>query len=880
MKNFQSLPFSLRPGPARGPIVSTLRLLSAAALFSMMLSGCPFLPGWGEYNYEPSRPAIGRQDMTDNEVLSIDESRISIVSSSTRATVYLPIRSEVEIPSAEIEAWVWMHGAYNLLDQAARTVHLRQGLTVVTIPLLSLENEDRTRLRLGYSVTVQPDPDEAALTPLSGTVSVNETLAQLRLQVYAPDAIASGDTALVRVMATFNGKAVSDFNVTVDLLAGETSLGTSAESSPLGIATASIDIPDSLTGEGVIKVHAETASGLQRELTIPVTISKKGALLLTPDKPRYQPGQTMHLRVMALQRPDMTPLADEDVLLEIKDGKGYKVFKKTVRTNAFGIAQADFTLASEVNMGTYELRAALGERDTVERVIVEHYALPKFDVSLNLDRSYVLPMQPLSGSVEARYTFGEPVSGAVLSMILAYGDDTMIASLTSSTDENGRCSFSMDVEKLDLTDAVKLTVEATDPAGQQTTKEFAVAAGMEGIGIWMVPAHDRIEGRPWTVFLVARDPSGRPVRATGEIKLGLERIPVETSGLGIAEASLPAGALPPVIGVSLQSEDGLFGSAEFDVKERDFPYGIAVRSDRARYAAGDEAELVIEAPASMDEVLVEASVRGLVVFSGTVPLGETGEAGLRLPVTGDMDGVTLIEAYGIDDEGDVLQGRTALYVFSPKKLTIDAALDKDVYLPGETAGLHMAVRDANGQGVPSALGLVIVDEAVYALQSFNPTTYSRFFAESTVSKNAANVMDREEAELMLEDRAEVTQEQETASRALLAANAFEMGAEDRLLRDLDREQEMYWAAFAINSDLLAVANYLSDLGYYKNFGPQDLRQEAADMAPGTADPWGRPYGIEINDMTYYQVEVVLVSSGPDETMGTEDDITASMPAWI
>jgi hypothetical protein len=880
MKIFQSLPLDLRPGPVRGPIASTLRTLAALALFSMMLSGCPFLPGWGEYSYEPHRPQIGRQDQAGNEVLSIDESRISIVSSDTKATVYLPIRSEREIAAAEIEAWVWMHDTNSLLDQAARTVHLRQGLTVVTVPLMSLESQDRTRLRLGYSVTAQPEPDGAAPPPLSGTVSVNESLAQLRLQVYAPDAITSGDTALVRVMATFNGRTVSDFDATVDLLAGETVLAAAAESSPLGIATASLDIPGSLTGEGDLKVHVETASGLQREVTIPVTVTKKGALLLTPDKPRYQPGQTMHLRVMAVRRPDMTPLAGEDVLLEIKDGKGYKVFKKTVSTNAFGISRADFTLASEVNMGTYEIRAALGDRDTVERVIVEHYALPRFDVSLSLDRSYVLPMQPLSGSVDVRYTFGEPVSGAVLSLVLAYADDTMIAALASSTDENGRCGFSMDVGKLDLTDAVKLTVEATDPAGQQATKEFAVAAGMEGIGIWMVPAHDRIEGQPWTIFLVARDPSGRPVRASGEVVLGPERIPVETSGLGIAEAALPAGALPPAISVSLQTEDGLFGSADFDVKERDFPYGIALRSDRARYAAGEEAELAIEAPASLGEVLVEASVRGLVVFSDTVPLDETGEASLRLPLTPDMDGVTLIEAFGIDGEGEVLQGRTALYVFSPKKLTISAALDKDVYLPGETATLNMSVMDGDGRGVPSALGLVIVDEAVYALQSFNPTTYSRFFAEAAVSKNAAHVMDREDAELLLEDRGEVSGEQESASRALLAANAFELGADDTALRDLDREQEMYWATFVINSNLYAVANYMSDLGRYKDFGPADLRQEAADMAPETADPWGRPYAIEINDMTYYQVEVVLVSSGPDESMGTEDDITASMPAWI
>ena len=56
----------------------------------------------------------------------------------------------------------------------------------------------------------------------------------------------------------------------------------------------------------------------------------------------------------------------------------------------YGIASAEFGLADEVNLGTYHLRALMGESADAPRnkgeiaLQVERYVLPKFKVSVDL----------------------------------------------------------------------------------------------------------------------------------------------------------------------------------------------------------------------------------------------------------------------------------------------------------------------------------------------------------------------------------------------------------------------------------------------------------------------------------------------------------------
>ena len=105
---------------------------------------------------------------------------------------------------------------------------------------------------------------------------------------------------------------------------------------------------------------ADTPIG-STEYTQPVQLEDKASILLTTEKPIYQPGQTIHVRALALDRADHKADSDRKLTFELEDSRGNKVFKKTTETDKFGIASAEFSLADEVNLGTYHLRALMGD---------------------------------------------------------------------------------------------------------------------------------------------------------------------------------------------------------------------------------------------------------------------------------------------------------------------------------------------------------------------------------------------------------------------------------------------------------------------------------------------------------------------------------------
>ena len=99
------------------------------------------------------------------------------------------------------------------------------------------------------------------------------------------------------------------------------------------------------------------------EFTQAVRLEDKVSILLTTEKPIYQPSQTIHVRALALDRANHEAAANRKLTFEVEDPRGNKVFKKATETDKFGIASAEFTLADEVNLGTYHLRALLGESE-------------------------------------------------------------------------------------------------------------------------------------------------------------------------------------------------------------------------------------------------------------------------------------------------------------------------------------------------------------------------------------------------------------------------------------------------------------------------------------------------------------------------------------
>ena len=116
----------------------------------------------------------------------------------------------------------------------------------------------------------------------------------------------------------------------------------------------SFTVPDDAIADQTSVVETRSSLGTDR-IERDVSIQRDYRVLLTTDKPLYQPGQVIHMRVLALSSFDLQAAAAQNVTLEVADGKGNKVFRKNLVTSDYGVADADFQLAPEVNSGDYKL---------------------------------------------------------------------------------------------------------------------------------------------------------------------------------------------------------------------------------------------------------------------------------------------------------------------------------------------------------------------------------------------------------------------------------------------------------------------------------------------------------------------------------------------
>ena len=75
----------------------------------------------------------------------------------------------------------------------------------------------------------------------------------------------------------------------------------------------------------------------QSAITRKVKLVRSFRVMVTTDKPLYQPGQLIHIRSLSLANADMRPVAGRKTVIEVQDAKGNKVFKEIGKTSGFGI---------------------------------------------------------------------------------------------------------------------------------------------------------------------------------------------------------------------------------------------------------------------------------------------------------------------------------------------------------------------------------------------------------------------------------------------------------------------------------------------------------------------------------------------------------------
>jgi uncharacterized protein YfaS (alpha-2-macroglobulin family) len=631
---------------------------------------------------------------------------------------------------------------------------------------LKVDAKDKDRLTL--KVTLKDRSKEMPLRDVLLVKGQETTL--MAGQEYFAGSQAAMQVNVQAIKSIVDAKGVVGANVQVKLRdekANKTYDLTATKTDDKGSATVLFAVPDLAAGQYVLEVTTKSRLG-EEKLVHQVRIKADAKILLVSDKPIYQPGQVMHLRALVLQSFNMRPIAERDLVFEVEDNKGNKVFKKSFKTSEFGIASVDFQLADEVNMGDYHLRAQVGPLQAGKTVQVKRYTLPKFKTNVTTDKTFYLPNETIKVELQSDYFFGKPVAKARIEVVASTFDVAFreFHKWTGTTDAAGHAKFEIKLpdyfvgQPLQKGNAiVKLDVKLVDTAdhAEQLVKSMTVSD--QPIKVSLLPEGGKVApGLDNRIFAAAIYPDGSPApNCDVQLWLGKEAkgapiASLKTNAAGLAEFKIKPEAksfrqvgfnqmnIEMLGGVQqhfgpqhkldlrVQAQDPRGNKAAVDAELNSHPFGenILIRLDKAIYQVGDRLGIDVRTSAGLPTAFVDIVRGGQILLSKWVEVKD-GKAEVKLDVPPTVFGSLEIHAYQMLQHGEIIRDSRVVYVQPRSDLKIDVQNTKAEYAPGEEGRLRFVVTDSAGKPTAAALGVIIVDEAVYALQDLQPGLEKVYF---------------------------------------------------------------------------------------------------------------------------------------------------------
>jgi hypothetical protein len=755
----------------------------------------------------------------------------------------------------------------------------------------------RVRYRFEY--------DEGKAAKIEGTDSISDILRMPVVHILGQQSYLTGGEAAVRVIVTDSHDEIIAGRgaVRVELLIPDqkSQLLFSGQLNRHGTTEAQFRFPAGVVGSYQLRYLVDTAIG-STEFVQPVRLEDKVSILLTTEKPIYQPGQMIHVRALALDRANHEAAAGRKLTFEVEDPRGNKVFKKATQTDKFGIASAEFGLADEVNLGTYHLRALLGESEsptnTAEIALnIERYVLPKFKVAIdfagsdNKTKRGYRPGDHVTGTIRANYFFGKPVDDSEVTVKASSMDVSLfvVGSTQGRTDHDGTYHFDLTLPTYFAgrplsQGAARVLIEATvkDSADHSETRGEPITVSESPLIITAVPEGGTlVPNLENQVFILASYPDGTPARASlningnGQVD---QSATTDEGGIAVIRISPASGAL--TLEIEGQDQEGNHASSTVQLQSREGDDQILLRTERAVYKAGDRIDLKVFSTKRRGTAYLDVVKDGQTVLTRDVDI-ENGQADLSLTATPELAGTVDFNAYLFSRNARPVGDHRLVFVQPADELKIDAMADAPVYKPGGEARVRFRVTNSRGEGVSAALGLQVVDEAVFALAEKQPGFAKVFFyLEQEVMKPRYEIHSIGMSEIVEPVEESKVEQRNRAARALFSAT--EMVSTNKFETEFGRTVPMtkyqeyagrYQASFL--AQVRHVAEDLS-LAYRENSEKGDLTKVFARISnsgsPEFIDAWGTELRVEPvqwqRDKTHYMVH----SAGADHQFGSADDM--------
>ncbi|MGO4210931.1 alpha-2-macroglobulin family protein, partial [Terriglobus sp. YAF25] len=260
-----------------------------------------------------------------------------------------------------------------------------------------------------------------------------------------------------------------------------------------------------------------------------------------------------------------------------------------------------------------------------------------------------------------------------------------------------------------------------------------------------------------------------------------------------------------------------------------------------------------------------------------------GRAELSLRATPQMAGTLSMHTYIFGGDAQTVADHRMIFVQPADELHIQATADAASYLPGSEARVRFHVTNEKGEGVQAALGLEIVDEAVFALAEKQPGFAKVFFyLEEELLKPRFEIHSLSMNDAVVPADASQQDAHDRAARVLFSAaeDVREHAVRTEAIQALPLAQtfafhDRYQAAYTEHVQLLLQQLPQED-GHIQDL-PKRFALVKEDEGSKPHDAWGVSLRVEpVWQTTRRQNSLLrfynIRSAGPDHRFGTQDDL--------
>jgi len=641
---------------------------------------------------------------------------------------------------------------------------VKPGVSTVIVPLAlpyaRMPEDERRELpwyRLRYRIA--PAVENSGVNSIEGVVSVSGITPDLfDLRVLSSRYAREGSRfrARVRTAHPVTLRPVKNVSIAGEInFVGDsqpTRLIASAATDVEGIATLDFELPRDISDEeGELKVVARRGI-LTQKATSEVKLNRTARVLITTDKPLYQPGQMLHVRALVFDSSEHA-LGETPATFKINDPEGTTVFRTEMKTSRFGVASVSWPIPENTRLGDYFVGVELdderygGDSSSSQHVRISRYDLPNFSVSAKPDRAYYLNQQRAEVEVRGDYLFGQPVKRARVRVVRQterswnYSeqkyDTEEGAPIEGDLDDMGRFVARIDLteEHKDLADSEYKRFSDLDFAAYVTNlttnrteqRHFALRVTKEPIHVYVTGGrYQQASGLPLAFYVSTSYADGTPAPCEVAItEVDRVLVKIKTNRYGVAKVIGPVVARREdqrnnvSIKVSARDREGRTGHYAEDFSIRggdDRAPEIRVETDKTIYRAGEPVRVEITASEPEMTLFVDVAARDQSTFMSKRVRLRNGRAGLTLPYTvAFKDRVTISASttrISKGDDGEHSLGTRAVVFPHNRELKLDVHLAQTAYRPGEEASASLDLRAPDGDRIEGALGVVVFDKAV------------------------------------------------------------------------------------------------------------------------------------------------------------------------